>query len=80
MGMDADVHHRRNKMAIPHSHYTDYYHAIGGWQSKMIAYYPDDEMWDVVQTGLGPYKTAEEAKQDAKEWAKAEGIPYKGGD
>ena len=67
-------------MANSHSHYTDYYHAVGGWQSRMIAYYPDDGMWDIVQTGFGPYKTAVEARSEAKEWAKAEGIPYKGTD
>ena len=56
--------------------YIDVYHAIGGWQSKMVAFFPEDNMWDVVQTGLGPYRTREEAIEDAKCWAEYENVPF----
>jgi hypothetical protein len=32
---------------------------------------------DPIQTGIGSYKTREEAIPEAKEWAKSELIPFK---
>lgn len=49
-----------------------------GYAAVMFAEYEDME-WnlDVVQTGIGRYKTREEAEVEAKAWAFAEGILYK---
>ena len=52
------------------------YKAIGGWQTRLIGYFPEEKIWDVVQTGLGPYPTIEEAKADARAWSEAEGLLY----
>ena len=57
--------------------FINVYKAIGGWQSQMIAWFPEDEMWDVVQTGFGPYATKEQAEADARSWSIAEEIPCK---
>jgi len=54
----------------------DVYKAIGGWQSRMMAYYPEDNMLDVVQTGFGPYRTKKDAEDDAESWAKVEGLEF----
>jgi hypothetical protein len=50
-----------------------------GYAAVMLADYEDmDWNTDVVSTGIGRYRTREEAEQDAKSWAKAVEIPYVG--
>lgn len=46
-----------------------------GYAAVMINYY-DDSYEDIQQTGIGRYKTSEEAEKEAKEWAEAEDIDY----
>jgi len=62
---------------MPERCYISVYRAIGGWQSQMICWYPEDNMWDVQQTGMGPYKTRKEAEIDAKCWAGTEEVELK---
>lgn len=48
-----------------------------GYAAVYLADYAD-MAWatDVWNTGIGRYKTREEAAVEAQEWAEAEGIPY----
>jgi hypothetical protein len=32
--------------------------------------------WDIQQTGIGRYKTQEEATKEAKQWSEGEGIRF----
>ncbi len=50
---------------------------MSGYFAVYVAEY-EDMNWgvDVVQTGIGRYKTFDEAEEEAKEWALSEGIPY----
>jgi len=32
--------------------------------------------WDIQQTGIGRYRTSDEAITEAKQWAESEGIRY----
>lgn len=57
--------------------YTDVTHGMRGWFAVLMKWYPEDNMWDVWNTGLGSYKTAEEAHKEAKDWAEAEGIRFR---
>jgi hypothetical protein len=52
---------------------------VSGYFAVMIADYEDmDWNADVVQTGIGRYKTRDKAEQEAKSWAEEEEIPYVG--
>jgi hypothetical protein len=48
-----------------------------GFAALMLADY-EDMNWntDVVQTGIGRYKTREEAALEAKSWAEEEDVPF----
>lgn len=46
-----------------------------GWAAAHVADY--EGVTDVVETGVGRYRTEEEAKDEAMDWAEAEGLPYK---
>lgn len=37
----------------------------------------DSGFWDVWQTGIGSYKTAEGAEGEARDWAQAEGLEFR---
>jgi|WetSurMetagenome_2_1015567.scaffolds.fasta_scaffold01396_36 hypothetical protein len=67
-------------MIIARHHYITVYHSIGGWKAVMRAELSDKPgQWfeDNVATGLGGYRTREEAGREAKAWAMAEGILYR---
>jgi hypothetical protein len=50
-----------------------------GFSAVMLADYEDmDWNTDIVQTGIGRYKTREMAEIEAKDWARSEQIPYEG--
>lgn len=49
-----------------------------GYFAVHVGMFKDDEIGeyqDVIQTGIGRYKTSERAIEEAKEWAKAENLP-----
>lgn len=48
-----------------------------GWGAIHMRYYEDMKGYDCQQTGIGRYKTKEEAIKEAKEWSKAEEIEYR---
>ena len=50
-----------------HPPYITVYKAAGGWQSQLVFW--DSEMWDVWDTGGGPYGFESEARADATAWA-----------
>lgn len=52
-------------------------HGLSGYFAAMIADY-EDINWnmDVVNTGIGRYKTRKEAEREGKSWAEEEGIPF----
>jgi hypothetical protein len=52
------------------------YNPIGGYNSILTAIVDNEGFRDVIQTGMGPYRTRKQAEQDAECWSKAEGIPY----
>jgi len=48
-----------------------------GYAAIMLADYEDmDWNSDIVQTGIGRYRTRKEAVQEALSWAREEDIPY----
>ena len=51
-------------------------HGMSGYFAVMLADYEDME-WntDVVNTGVGRYRTRDQALTEAQSWAKDEGIP-----
>lgn len=62
------------------SPYITVYCPMAGYKAIMYAWFEDGDggMWDVAQTSLCGYKTQREAVKEAMEWAKADGIRYKG--
>jgi len=69
-------------MTAEHKPYVTIYYSIGGWKAVRRDWYEGEDdngnirgMYDNTNTGCG-YKTAEEARIDAKEWAKAEEIDF----
>lgn len=61
------------------SPYTSVTHGGAGFFAVLMKWYPEDNMWDVWNTGHGRYKNPENAHQEAKDWAEAEGIRYVNG-
>ena len=57
-------------------------HGMSGYFAVMLVDVTDESKTytDVQNTGMGRYVTFNAAKIEAKEWAKAEGIPYIGDD
>jgi hypothetical protein len=51
-------------------------YGIGGYYAVQRAYYEDIQDYDNTCTGIGRYKTYKEAKEEAQEWAKVEGIDF----
>lgn len=51
-------------------------YGIGGYYAILRAYYEDIQDYDNACTGIGRYKTYKEAKEEALEWALAEGIDF----
>ena len=52
------------------------YHSIGGWKAQLLVWVTyDDEfaMYEPWTTGMGGYKTRDEAVREATSWAKDEG-------
>lgn len=47
-------------------------HGMRGYFAVLMKWYPEDNMWDAWQTGIGSYKTAEGARLEARDWARAE--------
>lgn len=50
---------------------------LSGWFAIRLRWYDDIDWFDVHSTGTGRYRTREEAAEEAKEWAKIEGIAYR---
>lgn len=46
------------------------YKSIGGWKAVMVI------GWEPEMTGCGAYETREEAEDEAREWADAEGLEF----
>lgn len=57
--------------------YTTVMNGMRGYFSALISWYEEDQMWDVTNTSDFSYKTYDEAREDAKDWAKVEGVEYK---
>jgi len=55
---------------------------MSGYFAVEIAEYQEEyngeKFWDtdIVQTGIGRYRTSQEAESEAKCWAESENIPY----
>ena len=50
-----------------------------GFAAIMLVEVTDEKLGtytDIQQTGIGRYKTKQEAESEAKHWANDEGIPY----
>jgi hypothetical protein len=58
--------------------YTTVMHGGSGFFAALISWYEEDNMWDITNTGVIRSKHRKEAEEEAKDWAKAEGIEYKG--
>jgi len=61
--------------------YISVYECLIGWKPVMI-WWNDEEkdlggFWEPYQTGQFAYEKKDEAIQDAKSWAEAEGLEYK---
>ncbi len=56
--------------------YVTTYHSIGGPKAVLLVWNDELDMYEPWQTGPG-MKTPEQARQYAKDWAKAEGIEFK---
>ena len=50
---------------------------MAGYFAAFMKYYEDIDGYDCFMTGIGRYKTFDEAKSEAKEWAAVEGIDYR---
>lgn len=50
---------------------------MSGWFAVMIADYEDID-WgaDIVTTGIGRYRTRDEAENEGRNWAESEEIPF----
>ena len=52
---------------------------MSGFFAIETAEYQDDRgQWytDIVQTGIGRYKSSERAEKEGRQWAKDEGLPF----
>ena len=56
--------------------YITVMHGMAGYVAARMDYYKDISGYDVTQTGLGRYKTFEEAEEEAKFWAECEDIDF----
>ena len=57
--------------------YLTVYLSITGWTAvhRVLVKENDDEpYWDNQQTGIGKYKTREEAMIEARDWSESDGI------
>lgn len=64
-------------MAEDLSPYVTTTYGGSGHFAILMKWYPEGNMWDIWNTGLGRYKSPQEAIQEAKDWAEADGIRYK---
>jgi hypothetical protein len=67
-------------MVRSRNHYITVTSGMSGFFAVMRAEYEDAPgvwNWDNVQTGIGRYKTGDEAAKEGKEWAESEGIEFK---
>src|SRR5688572_28415576 len=48
---------------------------LRGWYAVLYEVSPDGGYQDVIQTGIGSYYLASDARIEAEQWSKAEGIP-----
>jgi hypothetical protein len=67
-------------MVRSRNHYITVTSGMSGYFAVMRAQYEDaPDVWneDNVQTGIGRYKTIQEATREAREWAREEDIPFR---
>lgn len=57
--------------------YVTITHGMRGHFAVLMFWDADGEFWDVWQSGIGSYATADEAACEAREWANAEGLEYR---
>jgi hypothetical protein len=77
MGLEMVVHVADEDLisSAPEDH-TPFVTVTSGMRGyfAILMFWDEDGFWDVWQSGIGSYRTAEEARKDAREWAHAEGI------
>jgi hypothetical protein len=52
-------------------------HGMSGNFAVFMRWYADIQAYDVLQSGIGRYKTIQEAQDEAKAWAEAEQVEYR---
>lgn len=66
---------------VPGSAILDVYEPICGWKARCMCLYRYDDgqgayyLWEPESTGFCGYKTREEALEEMRSWAEAEGLP-----
>ncbi len=61
-----------------HKTYVTIYESSGGWKAIMLWWNPElGGFWEPMSTGCGAYNTREEAEDEARWWAKDEGLEYR---
>jgi hypothetical protein len=67
-------------LPVSRNHHISVYCSISGWKAVEYAeFWEPGKGWfmDPVLTGIGTYKTREEAEIEARDWAASEGVPFK---
>ena len=61
-----------------HPPYITVTRGMSGWFAMEVHYWEDDKggFYEPYQTGIGRYKTREEAVEEGLAWAEAEGIKF----
>ena len=55
--------------------FIDVYKPIAGWKARQM-FWDKEGFWDCWQTGFWGHETKEQAQEEAKDWAEAEGIAF----